>query len=287
MKNCAAPRHGQATSLVGWLVGVVAVVASACANGGSSADNPGFGPQTGSGGSGRDAAASASGSSSSGGGGSNGGSDDGGGTPQGGDDATASDDGSGDEGAGDDAAGDAAGDDGAATDSGTGGDDAPSSAPPSYACVTTLASPLPVCDSAHDYCLCTQDTQCNSHGLNGGGCHSGKCSGADCSGGQISDSAGCSVVGTTCNINKCPTGTTCEGGPTSGWNKNSDKDLCGTSLQCCWCTSDSACPVSGKCINDSTKNQCSGAGPCTGSGTDFDGMHCQLASPGIPMCSTQ
>jgi hypothetical protein len=284
MKNCAVPGRGQARSHVWLLVGVVAVVASACANGGSSTDSPGFGPQTSSGGTGRDASggASASGGSSSGGGsGSNGGSDDGGASA--GDDATAGDDGSGDEAAGDDAAGD----DGA-TDSATSGDDAPSSAPPSYACVTTLASPLPVCDSAHDYCLCTQDTQCNSNGLNGGGCHSGKCSGGShCSGGQLSDSAGCSVVGATCNINKCPTGTKCEGGPTSGWNKNSDKDLCGTSLQCCWCTSDSACPVSGKCINDATQNQCSGAGPCTGSGTDFDGMHCQLASPGIPMCSTQ
>jgi hypothetical protein len=45
--------------------------------------------------------------------------------------------------------------------------------------------------------------------------------------------------------------------------------------------------VSGKCINDPTQNQCNGAGPCTGSGTSFDGMHCQLTSPGIPMCSMQ
>ena len=43
--------------------------------------------------------------------------------------------------------------------------------------------------------------------------------------------------------------------------------------------------VSGKCINDATKKQCDGQGPCTGSGTDWDGMHCQLASPGIPKCS--
>jgi hypothetical protein len=187
---------------------------------------------------------------------------------------------------------DASGDD-AAVDSGTGAvmeaSSVEASSPPSYACVTTLATPLPVCDSSHNYCLCTQDAQCNSNGQNNGGCNSGKCSGRNCTGGGFADSAGCSVVGSTCNINsrECPSGTKCEGGPTSGWNSRSNKSLCGTSFQCCWCTSDTACPVSGKCINDPTQKQCAGAGPCTGSGTDFDGMHCQLTSPGIPMCSMQ
>ena len=43
-----------------------------------------------------------------------------------------------------------------------------------YACTTTLPSPAPVCDSKHQYCLCTSNTQCNSNGLNvvnNGGCH--------------------------------------------------------------------------------------------------------------------
>ena len=289
MKNCVVSSRERARSHVGLLVALVALVASACATGDSSADKSGFGTQTRSTGTVGDASVAhdAASSGSSSGSGLNNGSDDGGGATSGGDDATSGDDGSGDDALGDDALGDdaAGGDD--ASGSGSTSDDASSSSP-SYACVTTLAAPLPVCDSAHDYCLCTQDTQCNSSGLNGGGCHSGKCSGgAKCSGGQFSDSAGCSVVDATCNINKCPTGTKCEGGPTSGWNKSSDKNLCGTSLQCCWCTSDSACPVSGKCINDATQNQCNGAGPCTGSGTSFDGMHCQLASPGIPMCSTK
>jgi hypothetical protein len=40
-------------------------------------------------------------------------------------------------------------------------------------------------------------------------------------------------------------------------------------------------------VNDATQKQCDGKGPCTGTGTDVDGMHCQLASPGIPMCTAQ
>ena len=45
--------------------------------------------------------------------------------------------------------------------------------------------------------------------------------------------------------------------------------------------------MTGKCINDSTQKQCDGKGPCTGSGTSWDGMHCQLADPGIPAaCSS-
>jgi hypothetical protein len=125
-------------------------------------------------------------------------------------------------------------------------------------------------------------------GQNNGGCRSGHCTGT-CSGNQFVDPAGCSVVGPLCNnggMDGCPSNTVCEGGPTSGWN-NGHQSLCGNSFQCCWCTSDSACPVSKKCVNDATQNQCSGKGPCTGAGTDYDGMHCQLASPGIPMCTAQ
>jgi hypothetical protein len=155
---------------------------------------------------------------------------------------------------------------------------------PTYVCTTTLPAPSPVCDSKHKYCLCTSNAQCNSNGLNvvnNGGCNSQHCSGSGtCTGGQVVDSAGCSVVGPTCNLGGnqgCPAKTTCEvnhGG-------------CGGAVQCCWCTSDAACPVGGKCVNDSTQNQCKGQGPCTGSGTDYDGMHCQLASPGIPLCAAQ
>jgi hypothetical protein len=149
-----------------------------------------------------------------------------------------------------------------------------------YACTTTLAH-TPVCDSNHHYCLCTDDSECNSDGLNvvnNGGCNSGHCAGGTCTGGQFTDSVGCSIVAPTCNVGGsqgCPARTVCEinhGG-------------CGGSAQCCWCTSDSACPQSGKCVNDSTQNQCSGQGPCTGSGTSYDGMHCQLGSPGIPLCA--
>jgi hypothetical protein len=150
-----------------------------------------------------------------------------------------------------------------------------------FACATSLAD-APVCDAKHDYCLCTDDSECNSNGLdvvNNGGCNSGQCTGT-CKGGQFTDSAGCSIVAPTCNVGGtqgCPAKTVCEvnhGG-------------CGGSAQCCWCTSDSACPVSMKCVNDPTQNQCSGQGPCTGSGSSYDGMHCQLASPGIPLCTTQ
>jgi|HubBroStandDraft_6_1064221.scaffolds.fasta_scaffold31568_4 hypothetical protein len=150
-----------------------------------------------------------------------------------------------------------------------------------YACVTSL-SPAPVCASNHDYCLCTENSQCNSNGMNvvnNGGCNSGHCTGT-CTGGQFTDSAGCSVVAPTCNLGGnqgCPADTTCE----------VNHGQCGGAVQCCWCTKDSACAVSGKCINDSAQNQCNGSGPCTGTGTDWDGMHCQLASPGIPMCSAQ
>jgi hypothetical protein len=183
--------------------------------------------------------------------------------------------------AGDDATGDdSSGDDGAATACATN-----CTAPtPTYVCTTTLPAPSPVCDSKHKYCLCTSNAQCNSNGLNvvnNGGCNSKHCSGSGtCTGGQFVDSAGCSVVAPTCNLGGnqgCPAKTTCEvnhGG-------------CGGSAQCCWCTSDSACPVGGKCVNDATQKQCDGQGPCSGSGTDYDGMHCQLASPGIPLCAAQ
>lgn len=151
-----------------------------------------------------------------------------------------------------------------------------------FSCATSLAH-APVCDSSHHYCLCTDDSDCNSNGLNvvaNGGCNSGHCSGGKCSGGQNTDSSGCSVVAITCNLGGtqgCPAKTVCEvnhGG-------------CGGAAQCCWCTSDSACPVSGKCVNDATQNQCNGQGPCTGSGSNYDGMHCQLGRPGIPLCAAQ
>ena len=291
MKNCGVSGTGHAKGVLGSFTVLGILVASACATGDSSATDLGTGaPPAASGVPRNDASVptGATGSSSGGGSGLNMAVDEAGSATSG-EDATLesggeniiTDDASGDDSAGDDGASSVgSGDDGAA-----GPPAMEASAPPSYACVTTLAS-APVCDSSHKYCLCTADTQCNSHGLNNGGCSSGKCSGGHCSGGNFADSAGCSVVDPVCNINQCPSGTKCEGGPTSGWNKSSNKSLCGTALQCCWCTSDSACPVSGKCINDATQNQCSGAGPCTGSGTDFDGMHCQLASPGIPMCST-
>ena len=151
-----------------------------------------------------------------------------------------------------------------------------------FVCATSLAH-APVCDSNHHYCLCTDDSDCNSNGLNvvaNGGCNSGHCGGGRCTGGPNTDSAGCAVVAITCNVGGtqgCPAKTVCEvnhGG-------------CGGAAQCCWCTSDSACPVSGKCVNDPTQNQCNGQGPCTGSGTSYDGMHCQLGSPGIPLCAAQ
>ncbi len=151
----------------------------------------------------------------------------------------------------------------------------------SFVCPTSLTD-APVCDSNHHYCLCTDDSECNSNGLNvvnNGGCNSGHCSGS-CKGGQFTDSAGCSIVAPTCNVGGtqgCPAKTVCEinhGG-------------CGAAVQCCWCTSDSACPTSGKCVDDPTQNQCNGQGPCTGSGSNYDGMHCQLASPGIPLCMAQ
>ncbi len=288
MKNCVASVRDHARGHVWSLLAVVAVLGPACATGDSSAGD-GLVPK-GNGSTVRDASLSAGDASSSGGSGSGGsggsglnsGSDDASGTTTGGDDATLQSDVdnviNGDDASGDDASGD---------DGGSVVVPDEAAAPPTYACVTTLAMPLPVCDSSHDYCLCTKDAQCNSNGLSNGGCKSGKCASGQCSGGQYVDSAGCSVVGPTCNIGQCPSGTKCEGGPSSGWNSNSKKSLCGTSFQCCWCTSDSACPVSGKCINDSTQNNCGGAGPCTGSGTNFDGMHCELASPGIPMCSMQ
>jgi hypothetical protein len=290
MKNCAVSGMDPARSYFASFAVFATLVASACATGDSSATDVDLGTTpAGKTGTTNDASVP-TGTSSSGSGGSSGGSsgaglnsDDGdaGGTTAG-DDVEVESGGENiitDDASGDDGAGGGAGDDGS-----SGPPPMEASVPPTYACVTTLAS-APVCDSSHTYCLCTADTQCNSHGLNNGGCNSGKCSGGHCSGGNFADSAGCSVVNPTCNIGQCPSGTKCEGGPTSGWNKTSDKNLCGTSLQCCWCTSDSACPVSGKCINDATQNQCNGAGPCTGSGTNFDGMHCELASPGIPMCS--
>jgi hypothetical protein len=88
------------------------------------------------------------------------------------------------------------------------------------------------------------------------------------------------VVAPTCNVGgnqACPAKMTCEvnhGG-------------CGAAVQCCWCTSDAACAVGGKCVDDPTQKQCTGQGPCTGTGSSYDGMHCQLASPGIPLCTTQ
>ncbi|HTB74720.1 MAG TPA: hypothetical protein VK762_15830 [Polyangiaceae bacterium] len=190
--------------------------------------------------------------------------------------------------AGDDAtvvADDAAGDDSSGDDGAVSACATNCAAPtPTYVCTTTLPAPSPVCDSKHKYCLCTSNAECNSNGLNvvnNGGCNSKHCSGSGtCTGGQFVDSAGCSVVAPTCNLGGnqgCPAKTTCE----------VNHGDCGGSAQCCWCTSDSACPVGGKCVNDATQKQCDGQGPCSGSGTDYDGMHCQLASPGIPLCAAQ
>jgi hypothetical protein len=141
-----------------------------------------------------------------------------------------------------------------------------------------------VCNQAHDFCLCTSDAQCNSAGLDiasiKGGCNSGHCNPqSDCTGAQAVDSAGCSIVGPFCNSNianqACPANTTCE----------MDQAECGGQNQCCWCTSDTGCPVSHACVNDTSKKQCTGT--CSGTGTSYDGMHCQLVSPGIPLCTAQ
>jgi hypothetical protein len=263
----------------------VLVVGAACARAGSTTDGEtGSGSTSSSGGApggdaGHGASSGASGAGSSSGdvaGSSSGAvSDDGSaGTDDASDDAS---DDSGDDASGDDAASDASGSGSSGASSGSSGS---SGASPTYTCVTGL-SPAPVCDSKHTNCLCTADAECNSGGTNvgnKGGCNSGHCAGGACTGGPFTDSAGCSVVGAFCNLSNandaCPTGTTCE----------ENHGQCGGSAQCCWCTSDSACPVSGKCINDATQKQC-GSGTCTGTGTSWDGMHCQLASPGIPMCS--
>lgn len=280
-------------------IAIASALAAACANGGATND---FGSPSGSQptGSQSDASVTANNGSSGGGssssGSSSGGSsveagDDGaaGGATDSGDDSNSSADSADDGGQGDDG-----GDDGGGSSGSSGGSSSSSSGSgsssgaPTYACVTSL-SPAPVCDSAHDYCLCTENTQCNSNGLNvvnNGGCKSGHCGSGTCTGGQVVDKAGCSVVGPTCNVGgnqACPAKTVCAGGPASGYNTHAD--LCGGQLQCCWCTSDSACSVSGKCIDDSTAHQCTGT--CTGSGTDWDGMHCQLTKPGIPMCETE
>jgi hypothetical protein len=241
----------------------VLLVGAACAGGGSGADD--FATPVGGGGTGHDAAT----------------------TGPAGDDVDSASPGTGDDGSaanGTDGSGDDAGEAGASgDDDGSMADSAPpeAAASPTYACVTGL-SPAPVCDAKHANCLCTADAECNSRGTNignKGGCNSGHCAGGACTGGQFTDSAGCSIVSPFCNAgnaNACPTGTTCE----------INHGQCGGSVQCCWCTSDTACPVSGKCIDDATQHQCTG-GACTGTGTNWDGMHCQLASPGIPMCSMQ
>jgi hypothetical protein len=153
-------------------------------------------------------------------------------------------------------------------------------------------APLPLCDPNHKYCLCIKDTECNSSGLSNGGCYAGDCD-AGCTSLLNIDSTGCGAVLPTCNLNPslCPANTVCE----FGGNWNTRMDLCGNSYQCCWCTSDNGCPVSHKCINDLNDagvgaNNCAGTGkgPCTGKGTNWDGMHCQLTDPGgsgIPMCA--
>lgn len=188
-------------------------------------------------------------------------------------------------GAGDDAT---TGDDSAASDAGDDANDlSDAAATGAYVCQTAL-TPAPVCDQKHAYCLCTKDDECNSKGTNlgnPGGCHGQQCTGfGNCTGGQVADSAGCGIVGTLCNLpgalNACPTGTACE------TNQQAQRANCGGANQCCWCTSDSACPVSGKCVDDPAVKQCGDAGSgCTGTGTNWDGMHCELASPGIPMCT--
>jgi hypothetical protein len=265
----------------------VLVVGAACARAGSTTDGDTGSGGTSSSGGGSGASGGDAGHPASSGAGSSSGSAAGSSSGAASDDGsvgTGTDDASDDSG---DGASDDSGEDGAASDasssgsSGASGSSGSSGAPPTYTCVTGL-SPAPVCDSKHTNCLCTADADCNSGGTNignKGGCHSGHCAGGACTGGQFTDSAGCSIVGAFCNLgnaNACPTGTTCE----------ENHGQCGGSVQCCWCTSDSACPVSCKCINDGAQKQC-GSGTCTGTGTSWDGMHCQLTSPGIPMCSMQ
>jgi hypothetical protein len=281
---------------------IVLAIAAACAAGQSSTASTGgtFVPNEAGGGgnaantadgAGDDSGASgASGGSGGGSGGASGGASGGvsNGASSGGSSGTSGDDAGGDAPAQDDAtssgsSGTSSGSSSSASSSGTGGSSS-SSGGTTPTCVTTL-SPAPVCDSRHQYCLCNKDSQCNSGGTNignPGGCHqSSRCSPqSNCTGGQFADSVGCSIVSPFCNLggqDACPANTVCE----------VNHGNCGGSIQCCWCTSDSGCPVSGKCINDATQNQCSGKGPCSGTGTNWDGMHCELTSPGIPMCTLQ
>jgi hypothetical protein len=299
-----------------WAGGVVValVLGAACGNSGSSngdfspvgsssGNSTSSGSSSGSSSSGGSSAASSSGSQASGSSSSSSSS-----STQTGDDGGAGDDGGVvlESGAGDDATDDAESDDAGSSSGGSssggsgssasssgggsssssssgGGSSSSSGGATTYACVTTL-SPAPVCNQAHDLCLCTRDAQCNSAGLDiagvKGGCNSGHCNPqSDCTGAQAVDSAGCSIVGPFCNSNianqACPANTTCE----------MDQAECGGQNQCCWCTSDTGCPVSHACVNDSSKHQCTGT--CSGTGTSYDGMHCQLVSPGIPLCTAQ
>ncbi len=126
---------------------------------------------------------------------------------------------------------------------------------------STSLSPAPVCNSAHTACLCAADADCPS----------GKCSNANaqctgtCSGTTTAgtyDSVDCQLL--TDKAANLP-----NPGPSPAANTQ------------CWCTKDSQCK-GGKCV---TWSGCTGAGPCTGSGT-ADSFNCQVTGAEIANACT-
>jgi hypothetical protein len=137
-------------------------------------------------------------------------------------------------------------------------------------------------------CVCVNDTQCkNDAGAGSGHCvkitgENDQSCGSSCTGTGTHDGFACELASPGIPV---PAGTTSYSCPAnSGYHSTTLG--CEASHSDCFCAADTQCP-SGKCIPNATNNNsCSGAGPCTGTGTpDYRGCTAPSA-PSSGYCET-
>ena len=126
-----------------------------------------------------------------------------------------------------------------------------------------------LCAATGQSCVCAKDSDCSA---GAGKCvSSGACTTGPCTGSGAADGFNCQLgnpgIPSSPTVAAGYTFAPGEGVPNTGYTK-------------CLCTSDAECGESGsgKCINDATQNQCTGLGPCTGSGTADPATNCQEVS---------
>jgi hypothetical protein len=128
-------------------------------------------------------------------------------------------------------------------------------------------------------CVCINDSQCKSGKCVEVAGENDRSCGSNCTGTGSRDGFNCELESPGIPL---PTGTTSYSCPSNAGYHNTQL-TCQASQTDCFCTADGQCP-SGKCIPNATNNNsCSGAGPCSGTGTpDYRGC----AAPTAPSSGT-